>query len=49
MYVITVKIYYMKSSVVKWLLTLFGGKVVHIGGGKQSKTMLIVILHGGKA
>lgn len=40
----------MKSSVAKWLLTLFGGKkVVHIGEGKQSQHMLTVILHGGKA
>lgn len=39
----------MKSSVAKWLLTLFGGKKVHIGEGKRSQHMLTVILHGGKA
>lgn len=36
-----------QSSVVEWLLTLFGvGGLVHTGGGKQSEQMLIVILHG---
>lgn len=29
--------------------TVWGGKVVHIGGGKQSEHISTVILHGSKA
>lgn len=34
---------YMKSSVIKWLLTLFLGEVVHIGEGKQSEHILVIL------